>query len=727
MTAKESISSLEKQKRHFVLTSSIFASSIRSLIIASALLALSPVARAQTESPPKAPANATGLPGPELDLSVPAEIAGPPAPPANSEVTEVSAPVADPKVLDESGLSNPVLNQSRGRYSKPLLFAPEDNGIEFGRAQLKWQLENGNAISLSGLRILSSQIALSLTQVFKRNSGLFSKSSGGKIQTILSFHWPEILSKTGTLSFETEHGDQIWTHEIKREEHDRWVRLVKGNRSFETGVTQVHRGTGWGVIELNQQNYPFLYKQNYLRACLTSTTPKNESLRICTGMYAFVPGAGGRLGMRPSATAKAPTVSLDGKAVSPRGLVNFPDGKKITLAVEFTDGAFFEIVSQPIHLHIYDVVQSPSGQTLVITGEGSIPVGRVKFLKKPETHFWSGTIVKEEQIWQIAVPKEASLVKVLGAFNMPFILLINSEKFPKEKDRAYLYDNQEGTYSRRPLLYGLLDPSVEITSDQAEAKKTDPNHFEWKFAADKQSEENRSLVKIKDESGETWTAHFEMYRAPASEVSAHFTGVLSSGGQAIAMAEANASHWFEDLWITRNRVLALQRWGVNVRYFKAFSTFTLGDGSVINEFSTLSGDLKYTLVHGLRNRDELFGLMLSGERITFSTLHASLLGGGAFWARTMPKIFDDLFNYVEFLQYPKYLEVELIYDPLSVTPGVKGGLTYNLNFRGKVFFKPTFFGEAGFGIKQFSFTDKNQTATAAFTTAYGLIGVGLLF
>jgi hypothetical protein len=36
--------------------------------------------------------------------------------------------------------------------------------------------------------------------------------------------------------------------------------------------------------------------------------------------------------------------------------------------------------------------------------------------------------------------------------------------------------------------------------------------------------------------------------------------------------------------------------------------------------------------------------MLSYQSVTFDKLKAPMLGVGAFWARSMPKVFDDFFN-----------------------------------------------------------------------------------
>ena len=688
-----------------------------------------PIAPTASPSEAETTGGATPAAGPNAPLS-----AGPNAPPSKTrtqtlfiDMTPTAA--SDAKVFDESGLNGAKTARDR-RYSVPLLFAPEDNGFELGRPQIRWDLGTGKEAVLTGLRVKASDIGFVLTQSPRKEKGslisLFARHDDRPFVTNISFRWPQIFASTGTFSLEDETGKALWTQPILAGDRGQWRNYLKSKTAIGSADTHAHANSAWGVNDIDPKQYPFLFKRLALRACLTKLAEQDQKLRICTGAFYLTPYKDGHVSYS-EASPVAATALLEGKNVGVRGLVNFPENKKINFGIRFASGSEITITSQAIHLKIYDVVESPSGRTVLLTGEGAQPVGRVKMLKTPEIHFWSGTIIKQERIWQLAIPKEAPVVKVLGSFNMPFDLLFDAKRLPKEADRLYLADRQTQTYSRLPRLYGSGSASVAVSSAEFTAKKTSAENFEWEFLADHQSDNNRARIKLVEKDGTPWVAHYDMFRSYASEFSGHFTGVLSASGQAVAMGELSAFHWFEDLGVTDNKTFALQHWGFDVRYFKAFSAFELAQGISVNNFDQLSFNLRYNLTRGIWNRDEIFGIMLSGQHLDFSTLSASLIGPGVYWARTMPKLLDDTFNLLPFLRYPKYLEAEFSYVLFAISPHTKAGATYNLNFRGKVFWRQSLFGEAGFGIKQLQFTDTSASQQAAFTTAFGLIGVGLLF
>ena len=107
-------------------------------------------------------------------------------------------------------------------------------------------------------------------------------------------------------------------------------------------------------------------------------------------------------------------------------------------------------------------------------------------------------------------------------------------------------------------------------------------------------------------------------------------------------------------------------------------------------------------------------------------------GVGIFWARSMPKGFDEFLNVLPWMRYPKWVDVEFLYYLTSSAPNstLVGGDNTSLNFHGKLMWTNNFFGEAGFGIKRlhwvqyFSATDQKDFF---FTSVYGTVGIGLSF
>lgn len=630
---------------------------------------------------------------------------------------------AEAKTLEESGLSNP---HGRDKYKHPLLFAPEDNGLGLASPQVRWELLNGSRIYLSGLKIDSRSIRFNLDQIKRADASWRFRDSDrkGYWVTNISFDWPLIMTRSGTVSFESRDGKTLWSQNVNKDDVSKWKDRLNNPPSPQV---KQHAQSEWGVVDIDPAQFAFLVKKGPVRYCLEDKRSEDNRLKLCSGLFAVRVFKGGVLKVAPVKDPEEPNVWVGDKAVGPRGYVNFPPSETVHLRVRFADGGSIEVASQPTQIKLLDVVASKSGRAIILTGAGTKPLGRVKIISRPETHFWSATGIKQESVWQIAIPKERPTVRVLGEFNLPFTMLFQFDEVPKESDRVYIQERQKDTYSSSPTLYGYAGEGNQVSSSETSAKNTGPSLFEWDFGAPVKGEDNRSRLKIKERDGKTWIAHHTLYRGYPYEASARLTGVITSDAQMVLLGELAGSAWFETLGVTDNDWLALQRWGLTARYFRSLSSIDLGDGQAITEFTVLNADLKYNLVRGLWNRDELFGLIASAQQVNLSGISANLAGGGAYWARTMPKVFDDLFNFLPFLQYPKYVDMEFIYYPVSLSSGVTAGVSYNLNFHGKVFWSRGFFGEAGFGLKRFEYTDAASESAVAFSTAYGTIGIGLQF
>ena len=96
------------------------------------------------------------------------------------------------------------------------------------------------------------------------------------------------------------------------------------------------------------------------------------------------------------------------------------------------------------------------------------------------------------------------------------------------------------------------------------------------------------------------------------------------------------------------------------------------------------------------------------------------------------RFFDDIFNVIPFMRYPKWVDLEFILYPITLRDQQSSNFIFTMNFHGKVQWSPTFFGEAGFGLKNFSFedtrsSDPNKQLSLTLGAAYGTIGLGFNF
>lgn len=209
-------------------------------------------------------------------------------------------------------------------------------------------------------------------------------------------------------------------------------------------------------------------------------------------------------------------------------------------------------------------------------------------------------------------------------------------------------------------------------------------------------------------------------------VAGRFTAVQMAGSF-IFMGEGAYNHWFEDIFGWTNYWLSRQRWGVSAKYFQSFNQLKVSAAGDTAPLTVLTVDLKYRFTPGLWGRDESVGAMLSYQDVGFGAAKAPMLGVGGFWARSMPKVFDDFFNLLPFMRYPKWVDMEFIYYASSMSSSVTLNAPMSLNFHGKVLWTERIFGEAGFGLKRYGFADSAANQKAELNSFYGTVGLGVNF
>lgn len=612
-------------------------------------------------------------------------------------------------------------------YTQPLRFAPEDNGLSIQNPQARWDFKSPTNVNINGLKLDANTIQLNVTQIRRKSaSDDFQDSAKPYLVTSVSFQWPEILTHTGKISIESPDGKILWSQEMNAEDEKEWIRVSK--KYGKTPMVKGHESAMWGLYDVDPQSFSFLWKNHRIRACLNQAGAHEAHLRVCSRYYdinvtrevsTLIPVAG----------AESQNVFLNDKALGNAGILNFQYGQPLRLKFVFADASLVEIASLPADMQLLDVVVNSEGTEIVLTGHGEKPLGKVQILSKPVTHFWSPTGISQERIWQVAIPRDLPTLRVLGEFNFPFTMLLDFERIPKESERVYIRSTRSsGTYSSSPTVYGYAPGDVKVGSKENSARNTSSRFFEWKFAAPKKGQENRAklLVKGKEDS-RTWVAHHRMYRSYPFEASGRLTGIASADGSVFLLGEVSAAAYFESLGFTQNAIFSKQRWGLAGRYFRALTSIESKSGVRVSEFSATNLDAKYNLLPGLWQYDEVFGAILSLQKVDIVGLSHTAGGVGAYWARTMPKVFDDLFNYFPYMKHKKYVDMELVYYPFSLTAGYNAGSTFNLNFHGRVFWTERFYGEAGFGIRRYEFTIPERKVVMALSALYGTMGLGIVF
>jgi len=698
-------------------------------------------APAQTPAPAEAPTPTPAAPEPTA--------APPAAEAAKTEPAAQQPPATTPEATHEGpkratrvtrkkstrGFAAKRPARARGVFLVPLQFDPEDNGLSIENPQFKWVYDpKADSIDFGNGAVEAASIVMNLEQVKRQAAPVkYDVRKTEKWLTTLSMQWPEKFTRTGEVSIETLDGAALWKFTVDENQRKLWT------TDFDYATADMkksHEKAGWGRFDIVPSEFAFLYKGGQFRACLTNEETEAERLKMCSPPF-ISKSKGDRIKFFPVKNYKIdePGVYLSNKKLENTGLLNFNVGKALTIAVKFANGSSIEISSQPADPQLLDAVQSPDGKEIILTGAGAQPLGqRVRVIKKPITHFWAPTGIKQEKIWQCAIPADVPTVTVRGAFNLPFTMLFNYDRLPGEEDRVFVEQTRSsGTYGSEPVVNGYVPSAAELSSGELSVEKSDPYTFHWRYHAPNSGAENRARLAIKrKDSDRPWVAHYRMHRSYPGELSGRMTGILEGDYTVLILGEISAARWFETLGGWQHPLLSRQRWGLTARYFRSLTSVTSNSGQSVSDFSVLNVDAKYNLLPGIWHHDELVGLNFSTEMILVAGQTATLMGGGVYWARTMPRVFDDLFNYLPYMEYPKYVDMELIYYPFSLSQGVTGGATVAVNFHGRVFWTRRIYGEVGFGIRRYQFAvprpnQPGRTSTIDLTTMYGNMGLGFIF
>ncbi|MCK6600129.1 MAG: hypothetical protein L6Q37_17325, partial [Bdellovibrionaceae bacterium] len=425
-----------------------------------------------------------------------------------------------------------------------------------------------------------------------------------------------------------------------------------------------------------------------------------------------------------------PRVLVKNEEASLKGEVNVSPGIVFSFYADLKTGESYEFITEPNKLNLVDVVQV-SNDKLKVIGFGIKPIESTSVINKEEYSFFTKllgfepTIKEEREFWQLEVPLATPAIHFPGVGGGIFKQKINTTEIPKAYSRVFLHNNTpSATYLSSVNLKGFKRKASQVSSEENSVIQEDKNSsfFIWNFKSEKKGEINKSYLNVQYE-GKKYSSFFELYRSYANELSARFTGVVSNSGQVI-MGEILYTRWFEKL--LGENSLSFQRWGFAGKYFNSLNKLNISSTDS-EALSVTTLDLKYRFTPGVWTRDETSGVLMSYQDIKFGDFKSPMLGGGWFWARSMPRVFDDFLNWFPFMRYPKWVDMEVIYYFNSMNSNVTLNSPLSVNFHGQMLWSKSIFGEAGFGLKRYAFIDKVLNKKAELNTFYATVGLGIKF
>lgn len=420
---------------------------------------------------------------------------------------------------------------------------------------------------------------------------------------------------------------------------------------------------------------------------------------------------------------------IDNESAPLKNRVVVPENGMIRAYFEFQGGVVFEMANQPKVVEFIEVTQLDSDYKFI--GFGNFPYGATKKEKQSISVLSSlipfdSTIGDSREFYFFSVPANSTTPNIVvdGQSGGLFQYYLTLDSVPKESDRIYFFNNTpNATYLDKYKLYGTSNRKLTFDSESQVSVRENDNKFEWEAPLAKKGEFNEITLEYEKEGGGKNRAYFEVYRGFSQEFGLKLTGVKTTT-QFVTLGEVSYNKWFEDFG-TKPGSLVYQRVGIGLNYFKSLSDFSMGGDGEQSSLESQSLALKYRFTSGLWNWDESWGSIFSYQKIKYGTLNTPLAGVGVFWARSMPKVFDRIFNVISVFRYPKWVDVDFVYFPVTLDSEVKTKGSMALNFHGKILWSKKLYGEAGFGYKAFSLS--TDFKLSEIRSMYLTLGLGLNF
>lgn len=591
---------------------------------------------------------------------------------AGAQTAEPSKPLTADTGNQEAPLASPESKQQKPSGTS-LFFDVQDKSLKISAPFIRYDMKTSKGTSLdfgNGLIFNDDSLKASI----ENNE--------------LQISWDTSLVPSGDLSIISEQGKELWKRSL-------------------TGD-----GT-WSSKELTGIGAPSWVNGDKFRFCLRSEVAKGYA-NLCTASYALVLDEKGLQMGRTRSEADARIIFQNEEKKDLKGSFEVAADSPVQFLATLKSNASYDFVSEPITPVIKDMVQSEKSDSVLLKGEMPRPlkhessiIDRENYSRLTRKMGFEKTIAELPELWQMELPSKGAQLSLPGKSGGVFIYDLLIQDAPKESERMFLsVAATSGTY---------------LSQDQHQLIDSQGNIHIWNYSAPEKWTEGKAVYE---------KSYLDVYRGASREASLRLTGVSTNEGTFIIMGEGHVSWWFNDLFGWQNSLLSKQRWGVSAKYFSSLMDFPVSIGNDQTEdvkLSALEADFRYRFTPGLWERDETVGLIGAFESVSLGTDNVPKMGVGLFWARSMPRSIDKWFSKLPYMNHPKWVDMELITYLASTDSDVKLQGDFALNFHGKVLWTPSFFGEAGFGMKNYQYEFQSTGYGAKITTFYGTLGLGINF
>ncbi|PWU22300.1 MAG: hypothetical protein C5B49_00900, partial [Bdellovibrio sp.] len=554
----------------------------------------------------------------------------------------------------------------------PMRFGIVGDGVDLLPLELDYDLEAQSSLRIGDAWINSETVQVFLGPILDYSPDLAPYLTvEDKAQSVLLLKWPTELITEGQLEAVGRSGQVLWTSYLKASQIADWkahLRSIRG-RMKDT----IHRdddenaplfGTTLIVKDFLRSAKSLLNANEGFRLCLSQINDDGQ-VRICAP-YTSISKVSRKWNIQKDPEPEQPArVILAQQQVPLKGRRRVT-GKIVQFLAELSNGYIYEFVSRPPKIQIMELTKNDR-DTAKVVGFDQVPAAEYRILNPTQSTFlvrflkWEETIGDLRQFWEAKISLKEPVMYFRGPGGGLFKQGFEIRRLPREEIRPFLHGKTpDSTYVNGPWLHGVRAKNTTITEGESSVVSSPGSEeFDWSFQATNRGDLNRSHVVVKD-GDETFKAYYEMYKGFPRELSGRTSIALASSGKVLYQMEGAFNYWLEDLLGWTNYWVSRQRWGVSAKYFQSLNQLTLvskGNSSFSESdiFHMWTLDLKYRLTPGLWNRDETWGLQLNYNDIRYGEFHPMLAGVGMFWARSMPRLFEDWFNLFSFIRYPKWV------------------------------------------------------------------------
>lgn len=645
----------------------------------------------------------------------------------------------------------PVLAQDAEDYSVPLRFDVIGDGVTQLPLELDYDLTSEDELRIGDTTISAKSFQIrvgTLDEISPVAAPYAGEDLRRGVNLLLT--WPRPLIPDGYLEAIGQSGRVLWQSVIPQAELQTWAEAtaeirtrMQANIKKEELDANPILGSTWIYRDFLDSARELIDSQENFRVCISRQTDQGQT-RLCSA-YMGLKNRNRKWVLEDVPEPKKPARIISFQKQSPLKSRRRLKGRgPVQFLAELDNGFIYEFVTRPPKIEIVELVRGDK-ENIKVVGFGQAPSMPHRILNPLEESFivrtfrWQETIGDFRRFWEVDAPKDMTTLYFPGPSGGLFKQVFKITRLPREASRPYIdYRTPDSTYVNDAKIYGIRADKTKVTSKENSVEMDDdaPDHFLWYFKHEERGQMKRAHVEVQD-GEQTFKAYYEMYKGYPRELSFRSSAILGSGGNLLINAEGAFNYWFEDIFGWSNATWSRQRWGIAAKYYQSLTPLKISSTTALMTNTTI--DLKYRLRPGLWGRDESWGLMIGYNENAYDIFKPKMLGLGFFWARSMPRLFDDLMNKVPIMRYPKWVDMDFVYYPTATdSPGATlnqfpaTGGNWALNFHGKVMWTKSFFGEAGFGIRNL---DQNQEFSSGlvrrlrfqFTSLYSTVGVGYQF